>query len=76
MKEPLNQFAERIIRNGEVTEFIRGLIAKGADAIEIAKATVPEGQKVDGIYFGDDEPTKTYAKAKISDSKQARPHNN
>lgn len=29
MKEPLNQFAERLIRNGEIQEFLDGLIEKG-----------------------------------------------
>ena len=29
MREPLNQFADRIIRNGEVPEFIHGLVDKG-----------------------------------------------
>jgi hypothetical protein len=28
MEEPLNQFAERLIRNGEVGKFIEGLIEK------------------------------------------------
>ena len=33
MREPLNQFADRLVRNGEVAEFVRGLVEeKGADA--------------------------------------------
>jgi len=28
MREPLNQFADRLIRNGEVKEFIKGLLEK------------------------------------------------
>ena len=26
MKEPLNNFADRIVRNGELTEFLKGLV--------------------------------------------------
>ena len=29
MRNPLNQFADRIIRNGEIEEFIDGLLDKG-----------------------------------------------
>ena len=42
MKEPLNQFADRIIRNGEVAEFIAGLIEKGVKPAEIVAAIKPE----------------------------------
>jgi hypothetical protein len=28
MRQPLDQFADRLVRNGEVPEFIRGLIEK------------------------------------------------
>jgi len=42
MKEPLNQFADRIRNNGEVAEFIRGLIAKGVDPSEIARIALED----------------------------------
>ena len=38
MKEPLNQFADRIIHYGEVREFIKGLILKGVNPSEIKEA--------------------------------------
>lgn len=41
MREPLNQFAERIIRNDEVKEFIQGLIEKGVSPHAIKAATEP-----------------------------------
>lgn len=37
MNEPLNQFADRIIRNYEVETFIKGLIEKGVSPCEIIK---------------------------------------
>lgn len=42
MRDPLNQFAERLIRNGEVKEFIEGLIEKGIDPATIVEATKPD----------------------------------
>lgn len=42
MKEPLNSFAQRIVRNGEVTEFIRGLVDMGVNPEQIKKALEPE----------------------------------
>ena len=45
MREPLNQFADRIIRNNEVSEFIRGLIEKGVSPQAIVDATKPEPPK-------------------------------
>jgi len=41
MKEPLNSFADRIIRNGEISEFIAMLLAKGVSVETIQKAAVP-----------------------------------
>ena len=37
MKEPLNQFADRILRNNEVRMFIAGLVEKGYDKFELRR---------------------------------------
>jgi len=43
MKEPLNQFADRLIANGEVEEFIHGLIDKGVSLSDI-RGFMPDRQ--------------------------------
>jgi len=46
---PLNQFADCLIRNGEVKEFIIGLMEKGANKKDIDEA-VDEMLLRDGIH--------------------------
>jgi hypothetical protein len=46
MKEPLNQFADRLINNGEVKEFIQGLINKGVSPHKIILAMEKEDDKM------------------------------
>jgi hypothetical protein len=51
MKEPLNQFADRIIRNSEVAEFIQDLIEKGVPPERIVEATKPKPPAMTIIHF-------------------------
>jgi hypothetical protein len=45
MKSPLDQFADRIIANHEVEEFIHGLIDKGVDPLDIRGFTQSHQEK-------------------------------
>ena len=45
MRDPLDQFAERLIRNGEVKEFIQGLMEKGVSPLDIRSYTQEEPPK-------------------------------
>lgn len=42
MIQPLDGFADRLIRNGEVEEFVRGLIAKGFSPEKLIKVAEQE----------------------------------
>lgn len=60
MRDPLDQFAERLIRNGEIPEFIEGLIEKGVSTsaiMSIAERVRARERIQTRIYRGELEAT-------------------
>lgn len=46
LRDPLAQFAERLINNGEIREFIQGLLERGVRQREILAALKPDDSGV------------------------------
>lgn len=66
MKEPLDGFADRLIRNGEVPEFLRGLIEKGYPFLKLFEDWKKERRKYEDTQNQayPDRPTQGYKQAR------------
>jgi hypothetical protein len=57
MREPLSVFADRLVRNGEITEFIRGLIVeKGVSAETITEVACDADMERQGGSYRERNP--------------------